>query len=73
MYVFLRSMSSNEDQSAEVKEPEEVEVGERPAVDGVNEAVGGGGDGPAEGNISCPPGGAPGLHGLHWLCGPGSL
>ena len=42
-------MSSNEDQSAEVKETEEVEVGERPAVDGVNEAVGGGGDGPAGG------------------------
>ena len=40
-------MSSNEDQSAEVKETEEVEVGERPAVDGVNEAVGGGGDGSA--------------------------
>ena len=42
-------MSSNEDQSAEVKETEEVEVGERPAVDGVNEAVGGGGDGSAGG------------------------
>ena len=49
MYVFLRSMSSNEDQSAEEKETEEVEVGERSAVDGVNEAVGGGGDDPAEG------------------------
>ena len=33
----------------EEKETEEVEVGERPAVDGVNEAVGGGGDGPAAG------------------------
>ena len=49
MYVFLRSMSSNEDQSAEEKETEEVEVGERSAVDGVNEAVGGGGDDPAAG------------------------
>ena len=49
MYVFLRSMSSNEDQSAEEKETEEVEVGERSAVDGVNEAVGGGGADPAAG------------------------
>ena len=42
-------MSSNEDQSAEVKETEEVEVGERSAVDGVNAAVGGGGDDPVAG------------------------
>eukprot|EP00614_Pseudopedinella_elastica_P014557 CAMPEP_0172581146 /NCGR_PEP_ID=MMETSP1068-20121228/280_1 /TAXON_ID=35684 /ORGANISM="Pseudopedinella elastica, Strain CCMP716" /LENGTH=46 /DNA_ID= /DNA_START= /DNA_END= /DNA_ORIENTATION= len=42
-------MSSNEDQSAEEKGTEEVEVGERSAVGGVNEAVGGGGDDPAAG------------------------
>ena len=46
-------MSSNEDPAAtrdqEVKETEEVEVGERPAEGGENEAVGGGGDGPAAG------------------------
>ena len=33
-------MSSNEDRSAEEKGTEEVEVGERSAVGGVNEAVG---------------------------------
>ena len=42
-------MSSNEDQSAEEKGTEEVEVGKRSAVGGVNEAVGGGGDDPAAG------------------------
>ena len=46
MYVFLRSMSSNEDPSTrrdqEVKETEEVEVGGRSAEGGEHEAVGGG-------------------------------
>ena len=42
-------MSSNEGQSAEEKGTEEVEVGERSAVGGVTEAVGGGGDDPAVG------------------------
>ena len=45
MYVFLRSMSSNEDQSAEEKGTEEVDVGEGPAEGGEHVAVGGG-DGP---------------------------
>ena len=46
MYVFLRPMSSNEDPAArrdqEVKETEEVGVGERSAEGGEHEAVGGG-------------------------------
>ena len=53
MYVFLRPMSSNEDQSArrdsEEKETEEVEVGGRTVEGGENEAVGGGGNDPAAG------------------------
>jgi len=53
LYVFLRSMSSNEDPSArrdqEEKETEEVEVGGRSVEGGENEAVGGGGNDPAAG------------------------
>ena len=49
MYVFIRSMSSNEDPAAtrdqEVKEPEEVEVGGRPLEVGEQVAVGAGDEG----------------------------
>ena len=53
MYVFLRSMSANEDLSAVrdrgAKETEEVEVGGEAVEGGGDEAVGGGGDDPVAG------------------------